>query len=194
MATNQTVSFVGRAHDVNTGSMAEELLTWWSSSQGPLGHGAKLAVSGLTPGLHTITFRADDDAGGIVSDTIELVVVSDPGQIPVPDALWVSPRPLRIFLQRSADAVWLTIENENPERDIGWGAIASEGWIQLDRESGTTSDRVGITYVGEDLATETRIGHVALTSPDVPGQNLRLIVEVVSESQVVLPLVLRSHT
>src|SRR5262249_46636610 len=65
IAAGQTLSLEGDAYDVDSGTLGGDRLQWSSNRDGMLGIGASLAVSTLSVGVHTITFRADDGEGGV---------------------------------------------------------------------------------------------------------------------------------
>jgi hypothetical protein len=77
VAAGQTLALVARAYDVDTGTLDGERLEWRSDRDGLLGHGRKLALAALSVGRHAVTLRADDGAGAVASDRVEVIVVSD---------------------------------------------------------------------------------------------------------------------
>ena len=84
VVAGQTLDLGAAAYDVDSGNMTGSQVVWLSSLDGILGQGDSLQVASLSQGLHTITVRADDGVGGVATDTVQVVVVSDPTQLPPP--------------------------------------------------------------------------------------------------------------
>ncbi|MGH7789325.1 MAG: hypothetical protein ACRERC_20815, partial [Candidatus Binatia bacterium] len=84
IAAGQTLALVARAYDRDTGVLAGEQLEWRSDRDGLLGHGRRLAIADLGVGRHTITLRVDDGAGASASAAVEIVVVDDLSELPIP--------------------------------------------------------------------------------------------------------------
>jgi hypothetical protein len=194
IATSQTLALLGRANDIDTGSMDSGQLLWESSLDGPLGNGARLSVTGLSVGTHTISFRADDGAGGIVTDTVQVIVVGDLDQLPpVPDQLVAGPAWLSLDAAQGVSSARLSIGNANLENAIQWQAAASEPWLQLTQASGLTpSDDVIVTADTAGLPDGTHFATIAITSQALPAHQVVIQVElVVSRHRLFLPLVRR---
>jgi YD repeat-containing protein len=64
------------ASDREDGDISSRL-QWTSSLDGPLGNGATVHVSGLTPGVHDITARVVDNYGNIVTKTQAVEIFTD---------------------------------------------------------------------------------------------------------------------
>src|SRR5262249_47419791 len=126
IAVGQTLTLEGDAYDVDTGTMTDDQLQWISSIDGVLGKGASLAVTTLSLGTHTITFRADDGEGGVATDTVQVTVVSDLNQLPPPpDTLIAGPSLISFDTAAGQTTAPLSIENANPANPISWTATAS---------------------------------------------------------------------
>jgi hypothetical protein len=82
VASGQTVAFLARVFDRGTGPLPADQLAWRSSRDGTLGYGRRLAISDLSVGQHTVTFRADDGAGGVSEHRVTVNVVSDIAELP----------------------------------------------------------------------------------------------------------------
>ncbi len=65
------------AYDVDLGVLDGAQVTWTSDRDGALGNGAQLSTAALSVGVHTITVRADDGAGGVATDTVQVTVVEN---------------------------------------------------------------------------------------------------------------------
>lgn len=70
----QALALFGEGYDPDDGSLPSSQIKWSSNIAGQLGVGNSLTVAGLAPGAHTITLTADDGAGGVATDTTEVVV------------------------------------------------------------------------------------------------------------------------
>jgi hypothetical protein len=75
--TSQTIVLDGKATDIEQGELDDASLRWSSDIQGALGEGRSVAVSDLTPGLHTITLTATDRDGLATDASIVLEIVED---------------------------------------------------------------------------------------------------------------------
>lgn len=145
IARDQTLALEGDATDADTGSLAENQLEWRSNLDGVLGNGFTLDVTSLSLGTHTITFRVDDGAGGIATDSVHVSVVEDIDDLPpVPDALTAGPA--LISLSGGLRTATISIANENAQRGLPWNASASEDWVELSARSGTTPGEIIVAY------------------------------------------------
>ena len=70
----QTVQLRGSADDPEDGALSGASLTWTSSLDGLLGHGASLDTASLQPGAHTITLSAIDSGGRTGSASIGVTI------------------------------------------------------------------------------------------------------------------------
>jgi len=190
-AISQTVSFDGWAYDVETGTMADEQLSWTSDIDGLLGEGAVLSVAGLSEGEHTITFAADDGMGGTANDTVSITIIEDPADLPIADMLYVSPVSILLQPDMGSSTATLDIHNQNEANAIGWHAEADHPWIDLSDSDGDTPQQITVSYVESGLADGSHTTTITLTSLDVPGQTLYVPVEVIigGENQLMLPLI-----
>lgn len=75
--SSRSIVLVGRARDVEQGELGDSALEWSSSIDGPIGPGRATSVTQLTPGLHTITLSATDDAGVTTESTIQVEIDDD---------------------------------------------------------------------------------------------------------------------
>ena len=145
IARDQTLALEGDATDADTGSLAESQLEWRSNLDGVLGNGFTLDVTALSLGTHTITFPADDGAGGIATDSVHVSVVENIDQLPpVPDALTAGPA--LISLSGGLRTATISIANENAQRGLSWNATASEDWVALSPRSGSTPGEITVGY------------------------------------------------
>ena len=77
---NQTITFVGQAQDAEDGDLTATLV-WTSNLDGQIGTGGTFS-NVLTPGIHTISASATDQAGKTTAATIMVTVTADnPGPI-----------------------------------------------------------------------------------------------------------------
>ena len=173
MAISQTVTFEGTAYDVDTGEMTPEQLSWSSSLDGVLGQGDSLSLATLSVGQHTITFTADDGAGGVASDSIVLTVLADPSELVAEDGLMASPSVIHFYPGRGQTVANLTIENQNADHAIGWAAAWNAAWLTLNPNHGTTPGEITVQCsLDPNGAPGTYTDEIIFTSPDVPGQTL----------------------
>ena len=187
----QTLNLSAIAYDADTGSMPDNLLTWNSDSDGLLGNGKQLSTNELSPGTHTLTFHANDGAGGEATSNVEVTVVSDPGQLPLPaDGLVASPERITLDLGQGSSTQRLFLKNENTQKSISWQASASEPWVELGATSGATPDSI-LVSVSDTSVPAGATATVTLTSPDNPNESISIQVRITRSSFVLLPLVTR---
>jgi hypothetical protein len=193
VAISQTVTFEGTAYDVDTGEMTPEQLSWSSSLDGVLGQGDSLSLATLSAGQHTITFTADDGAGGVASDSIVLTILSDPSELVAEDGLMASPSVIRFYPGQGQTVVTLTIENQNADHAIGWAAAWNAAWLTLNPNHGTTPGEITLQCSLDPNGPQgAYTDEIAFTSPDAPGQTLRVRVEaVIGDKTVRLPILMR---
>ncbi|MBS2025685.1 MAG: PKD domain-containing protein [Deltaproteobacteria bacterium] len=77
-----TIGLRGSATDAEDGPLSGSALTWSSSLDGALGHGASLDFSSLRAGAHTITLSAADSGGRIGTAQIDLTVQASQVNLP----------------------------------------------------------------------------------------------------------------
>jgi len=193
VAISQTVTFEGMTYDIDTGEMTAEQLTWSSSLDGVLGQGDSLSLATLSAGQHTITFEADDGAGGVADATIVLTVLDDPTKLVAQDSLVASPSVVRFRPDLGQAFATLTIENQNPDHAIAWQAAWSAPWLSVSPASGATPADVTVHCSLDPNGPQgVYSDEIVLTSPDVPGQTLRVRVEAeIGEKTVRLPILMR---
>ena len=125
----------------------------------------------LSVGQHTITFTADDGAGGVASASIVLNVLADPDELVAEDGLVVSPRAVRLYPERGQTVAVLTIENQNTAQAIGWAAAWNAAWLTLNPDDGTTPDEItvqcALVRMGRRASTRARSPSPA---PRCPGR------------------------
>jgi len=192
MTVSQTLGLVGQAYDVDLGTMDDSQLTWLSDLDGPLGNGPQLSLTGLITGVHTITFRADDGTD-IVTDTVQVTVISDPTQLPYAEnTLLAAPDPLILYSAGSPVTQTLSIANQNIFHALAWDAVADQPWLDLSAVTGTTPDAIVVTFDPADLEEGEYQGTITLTSPELPGFSLVIPVQVYLEAnKVYLPIMTR---
>jgi hypothetical protein len=188
---SQTVNLEGIAYDADSGSMPDDRLLWRSNVDGVLGEGDQLSTAELTAGQHTITFEADDGAGGTAADAVQIVVLNHPGQMPVPpDGLVAGPDVVELDLLYQADAQRIFIENQNTKASIAWQATVSDQWVQISDTSGATPDSLTVA-LGSGGVPAGSSATVTFVSPDAPNQSETVQIRVIRTRALFLPIVLR---
>lgn len=193
VAISQTVGFEAYAYDVDTGTMDDSQLQWFSDINGLLGNGSQFSTADLSEDTHTITFLADDGVGAMVSDTVQVTVVSDVTQIPLPpDGLSAGPAPIFFEPAIGMTSAQLSIDNRNLVNPIAWNAVADEPWLQLSASSGTTPDDIIVTFQDTGLPEGTHTATITLISPAVPNESVIIDVEVtITLNYIYLPLIVK---
>ena len=192
VAVSQTLTLEGNAYDIDTGSMSGEQLQWLSNLGGVLGNGDLLSIVGLSEGMHTITFRADDGDGGVAEDTVAVTVVADVLQLPpVPDKLLAGPSPITFDPAGFHTSASLSIQNQKVLNPVGWSAGANEPWLQLSRASGTTPDQVTVSVDDAGLSLGIYTDTITVISPDLPGESVAIHVRAEIVCALRLPLLLQ---
>lgn len=193
VVTSQTLTLQGNAYDVDTGSMQADQLQWSSSIDGVLGNGDVLSVTELSVGTHIITLRADDGAGGVATDTVEVVVVSNPTQAPVANALTAGPTLIMFEPANGMTSATVSVDNQNAAQSIAWNASANQPWVVLSATSGTTPGTLTVSFNNTGLSAGTHFATITLTSPNNPGTTTTINVQVVIPAmpRIYLPLILR---
>lgn len=74
MAIDGAIALTGTGSDPEDGRLPQSAYSWTSSIDGHLADAPALLVSGLTPGLHTITLEVTDSDGLTDSDSIKVFV------------------------------------------------------------------------------------------------------------------------
>jgi hypothetical protein len=189
VVVSQTLALEGSAYDVDTGTMVGNQLQWSSNIDGVLGNGSQLSTVSLSEGEHTITFRADDGAGGVATDTVQVIVVSDPTQLPpLPDALIAGPSPILFDRAMGVVSARLSIDNQSGPNPIGWNAVASAPWVQLSATSGATPADITVTFNDAGMAEGIHTATITFTSPAAPGKSATVRVQVTVTHHVYLPI------
>jgi hypothetical protein len=195
IAASQVLGLESEAYDVDSGTLDDSQVEWLSNRDGSLGHGASLAVTGLSAGAHTLTLRADDGSGGVATASVQVTVVAQLEQLPPPtDALVAEPTALSLS-NAPGRATWpLRLINPNTGHTIRWNAVASQPWVHLSAASGDTPGEITIGYAPQGLTLGSYVASVILTSPDLPGQTLVVPVELaLTTQQLRLPLIARRY-
>jgi len=189
---SQTLSLEGQAYDIDTGAMDDSQLSWTSDRDGLLGNGAEVAVSTLSTGTHTLTFRADDGQGGVVTDSVQVTVVADPAEIIVPDGLLATPATILFDPAKGMTSVRLAIDNQNLLNTIDWQAPAMPAWVEMSTTTGQTPDEIIVRFKDTGLAPGVYTGLISFTSAATPGERVTVRVQAkVSLRHLYLPLTLR---
>jgi hypothetical protein len=191
IVAGETLGLVGKAYDVDTGTMDDSQLQWLSSIDGLLGTGEQVSTASLSVGTHIITFRADDGRGGLASDTVSVTVVSNPTEAPpVADKLFAGPEVIIFDPAQDVTSVRLSIGNQNGPNNISWNALADAPWLRLSGTSGATPADVIVSIDKTYLPSSSQTATITLTSPNTPGASA--IVRVIVREppyQLWLPLV-----
>jgi hypothetical protein len=198
ISNRQTLALEARFQDVESGSGDAALLMWESDLDGWLGSGPSLSVTGLRPGLHTITFTGYDSAGNIVTDSVRVTVIAGMADLPAP-ADTLDAEPAHIIFSTIGETIiteqMVTIVNRTSDRVILWEATTSAPWLRLGATSGATPGELTVSLDLTALPPDAREGTVTLTSPGLPEQRVEIQVEVRQAAQeqqlLYLPLILR---
>ena len=74
VSSDQAVILECEAYDVEDGPLSDGSIAWSSDVVRSFGSGAKVTVSGLSPGVHVIHVEATDSGGAVGSDFVEIEV------------------------------------------------------------------------------------------------------------------------
>ncbi|MDB4891615.1 MAG: peptidase and in kexin sedolisin [Gemmatimonadetes bacterium] len=149
------VTFAGAATDFEDGTLAGSALQWSSSVNGPLGNGATISTSALTPGTHTITLTATDALGVVGTATRTITIVANQS----PSAVIASPANNSTYLLGSS----VSFAGAASDPEDGTLSGASLVW---------TSSRDGRIGTGSAISTSTLsagLHTVTLTATDSRG-------------------------
>lgn len=176
IAEGTTLGFEVNAMD-DSGILNGDQIQWRSSRDGPIGTALSLAVSTLSVGDHTITMMADDGDGGVVEESVDVTVVADPSELPVPDdALTVGPEV--VYFTADSEQSMISIDNADIRTSIEWSATSSEPWVALEFVNGTTPQQIQVVLDSQGLAPGEYQASLTFTSTDVPGQSV--VIDVVA--------------
>lgn len=167
VVTGRSIQLQANAYDTDLGALNGTRITWRSDRSGALGSGASLALDGLTAGTHTITVEADDDSGGVATDSVVVNVVRSPEELPTPaPALRVAPASVSLGQFTGAQ---LRVGSSDPSRPLRWLADADANWVRLSATSGDTPATIGVSARVSGLPIGEHRTAIVLTSPDIPG-------------------------
>jgi len=124
--TDQTIVFTGSALDLKDGPLGDTMLKWSSDKQGVLGTGHSLAVTGLKPGLHTITLEATNSSGLVGKATIQVQINA--------------PLPVIVVAYKATAAVGSTVDLD-ASKSHGFGPLAYH-WEIVSKPQGSAADIV----------------------------------------------------
>ncbi len=161
-AVSEVITFRGESFDANEVEhgfrLADSQVAWYlDRSEVPFarGHAASAALSGASPGMHTITFRGNDgELTGEASVTIELT--ADPSDLP-PNVVITAPRHLASFNADTFDAArgqWFALVT------LTGSAIDPEDGLLPDAQISWTdrvNDAVGSTPLGSGSTVTVRL-------------------------------------
>jgi hypothetical protein len=191
---SETIGFKGLALDADTGPLGLGMLTWTSNLDGIFGPGDQLSWNDLSLGVHTITFKAEDGEGGVMTDTVVVTIVANPTLAPaVANQLVAGPIVLDLGQVAAPVTDTLFIENQNLDSVINWQAAVTVTWLSLTSVSGTTPAEITLSYDPASLPAGFNLAPITLTSTDVPGQQLIVFAQIFREAdlQLYLPLIMR---
>ncbi len=149
------VTFAGSATDFEDGTLAGSSLWWSSSVNGPLGNGATISTSALTPGTHTITLSAADVLGAVGTATRTITIAANQS----PSAVIATPASNTTYLIGSTVA----FAGSATDPEDGTLSGASLVW---------TSSRDGQIGTGTTISTSTLsagVHTITLTATDSRG-------------------------
>ncbi len=185
--TGQTITFEATALK-DGATMPVKQLTWTSNISGVLGYGERLSTADLKAGKHEIIFTADDDKGGVVSDSFAVTVVEDWGKLrPVPNAVRAGPA-LITFNPAAGDVKALvSIDNDNsvPHRwskrlnSLTWYATTHAPWLTISTTKGTTPDQIVIGFKDTGLSEGIHTSFVTFTNASSPKQTSTVRIRVI---------------
>jgi len=181
VAINQTLNLEALAYSPNVGTPDSSQISWTSSIDGALGDGEELAVTGLTPGVHTITVSVNDGVGTASDSVTDVIVVSDPRFLPTPEKnVAVGPSPLLFWPEEGITSQTVRVDNEGGTNPLTWASVEFTPWLSVGPISGSTPDEVtvsvdatgldpglydaGIAF-GSTETSETRFIQVAMSIP-----------------------------
>ncbi len=178
----QTLVLGAEAYDDDSGSLTGNQVRWTSSIDGQLGRGTTLSTARLVRGSHTIRVEADDGEGGVADAAVQIEVVELTKCPNPPDLLSVSPSLIR-FEPDSLTASTIWIDNQNCRSPIRWAAVTGAAWVRLSQTQGGMPAAITASYDDTaGLAPGTHLATIVVSSPDDPGRELRVGVEVTVES------------
>jgi hypothetical protein len=196
VAVSQTLTLEATAYSPNIGTLDTNRIAWYSSVDGQLGRGEYLAVTGLTPGVHTITVLVGDGKGLASAQVGNIVVVGDPTELPTPPAgLSVGPSPLIFWPNEGIATRALTIDNEGGVNPIDWGALEFTPWLSVSPTTGSTPGQTSVTVDPTGLEPGTYSANIVFgTSASTQNRTVQVTMVIPAPRDarfVFLPLVIR---
>ncbi|NJK79136.1 MAG: hypothetical protein HC876_05830 [Chloroflexaceae bacterium] len=199
IAYSQTMTFVVNAYDIETGTMEDDQISWESSLNGALGTGLNLVVSELVTGTHTITMTANDGAGGITTDTVDVEVLGLPTDAPTTtNRLSVGPRAIIFDTATQVISERIALDNLVSTDAINWTATASEPWVNLSATAGATPAEVLVSFDTSGLAPGRYTATVTVSTTGGTTESITIPVTAIVTQQdgsqanrLYLPVVIR---
>ena len=168
IAIGQTIRLTAEAYDIESGSMTADQLDWYSDRDGYLGAGSDIATT-LSEGAHEVRFRADDDRGGLTTDTVRVTVAGSLSQLPpVADAIEVAPSAVQLDLASGQTSRALKLTNHNPDRSVEWSAAVDVDWLELSERNGTTPGATVVAFTGAPLGPGRHFANLTFSTPAAP--------------------------
>lgn len=175
--------------------MSGDSLEWNSSIDGSLGTGDQLSIADLSLGSHTITFSADDGSGSIVTDTVQIDVVSDPTQIsPLPNKLIINESSILFNPKNGITTAQIIVDNQNWFNQITWNATSSKPWIRFDAVTGITPHELMISLDEAKMPVGVHSAEITLSSPSSPGDTVVIEVTLINIAYLYLPMIATDNT
>lgn len=196
VAVNQTLLLEAMAYSPNIGTLENSQITWFSSVDGQLGKGETLALTGLTPGVHTIAVIVNDGKGLASAQVSNIVVVGNPTALPVPPTnLSVGPSPLIFWPNEGIATRTLMIDNDGGPVTIDWGALEFTPWLSVSPTTGATPGQAAVTVNPSGLAPGIYSANIIFaTSASTQNRTVQvtMVIPALSEARFIfLPLVMR---
>ncbi len=177
VAVSETVALQGEGYDDDTGPLQGTQLEWLSDLDGALGTGELLSLSKLSVGEHTITLRTPDGNNGFVTETVKVTVVADSKDVPVANAMVVSPPQIDLTPATQISMTQVSVDNQNAKQVIAWSVTTSATWLKVSKNSGNTPDSFTVQYSGM-LASGRYETTLEFTSAAISGQKISVPVSV----------------
>jgi hypothetical protein len=193
VVVSQTVALSAMAYDPDLGLLQSDELAWTSTLDGLLGTGAQLSLADLSAGEHIVIVTADDGAGGMATDSINVTVLETPLDLtPVANRLLVAPDRLDIHSGGQVVTITVGVDNANPVQSVTWQVAASQPWIVPGAAAGVTPAAVTFMVTPASLETGEHWSDLVFTSPELPGMEATVRVRLtLSWPRIYLPASIR---